>query len=194
MTIPHPRFHAQRSPDKPALILADTGERISYGELVERADRAVQLFQHLGLAEGDTIALLLENHVRYPELVWAAKNSGITYVCIPSQSSVEDAAYILDNCDAKLLIGSSRLAATALAVAQRVNAGLQLLMLDGAQPPFRSYEDLLAAEEPVPLAGRRRGPSMLYSSGTTGRPKPVAPRACARHCPTRRRKCRRRAI
>lgn len=173
MTTPHPRFHAQHRADKPALILADTGERIGYRELIERADRGARLFAQLGLVEGDTLALFLENHIRYPELIWAAKNSGITYVCISSQSSAEDAAYIVENSDARLLISSSRLAATAVPVARRAGERLQLLMLDGAQPPFQSYEDLLVNAPPLPLQGRRRGPSMLYSSGTTGRPKGV---------------------
>ncbi len=174
MTVPHPRAQAERHPDKPALILADTGESISYAQLVERADRAAQLFQRLGLNEGDTIALLLENHIRYPELIWAAKNSGITYVCIGSQSSVDDAAYIVDNCDAKLLITSADLADVARPVAQRFCDRLHYLALDGVDAaPFRCYESLLRHESAVALRGRRRGPSMLYSSGTTGRPKGV---------------------
>jgi long-chain acyl-CoA synthetase len=168
----HPRLHAARDPAKPALILADSGETLSYGELVERADRAGQLFQRLGLREGDTLAILLENHIRYPELCWAAKNSGITYVCISSQSSVDDAAYILDNCEARLLISSLRLAETAVKVLAAA-PGVRGLMIDGSAGAFESYEALLALEPPLPLQGRRRGPSMLYSSGTTGRPKGV---------------------
>lgn len=173
MTVPHPRAWAQTQPDKPALIIADTGESISYAQLVDHADRAAQLLHRLGIREGDTIALFLENHIRYAELIWAAKNSGITYVCISSQSSVEDAAYIVENSDARLLISSALLAAVALPVAQRCGSGLHYLMLDGADAPFQSYESLMAAEAPIPPQGRRRGPSMLYSSGTTGRPKGV---------------------
>lgn len=173
MTVFHPRAHALYQPDKPALVLVDSRDAIAYGELVQRADRAAQLFLRLGLAEGDTIALFLENHLRFAELCWAAKNSGITYACISSQSSVEDAHYIVDNSDAKLLISSAALAATAVAVARLASPTLHCLMLDGAEAPFECYETLLAQEKPVPLTGRHRGPSMLYSSGTTGRPKGV---------------------
>ncbi|WP_299689948.1 AMP-binding protein [Hydrocarboniphaga sp.] len=169
----HPRQHALSHPTQPALILADVGESISYRQMVDNADRAAQLFQALGLAEGDTIAIFIENHIRYPELCWAAKNSGITYACVGSQSSVDDAAYIVENSGAKLLISSAMLAATALAVAQRCAGDLRCLMLDGARPGFGSYEDLLAQHPPLALQNRRRGPSMLYSSGTTGRPKGV---------------------
>jgi len=174
MTVPHPRAHAAVHPDKPALILADTGESISYGQLVERADRVAQLLARLGLVEGDTVALLLENHIRYPELIWAAKNSGITYVCIGSQSSVDDAAYIVDNCDAKLLITSAHLADIARPLAERFGGRLRYLALDRADiPRFECYEERLKHESALALKGRRRGPSMLYSSGTTGRPKGV---------------------
>jgi long-chain acyl-CoA synthetase len=173
LPIYHPRFYAAQTPDRPALIMADSGESVSYRELVDNADRAAQLFMRLGLQQGDTIAIHLENQLRYPELCWAAKNSGITYACISSQASVDDAAYIVDNCDAKLLISSKTLANTAVAVANRSRAGLHCLMIDDVVAPFKSYEQLLARESALPLTGRRRGPSMLYSSGTTGRPKGV---------------------
>jgi long-chain acyl-CoA synthetase len=169
----HPRFHAERAPDRPALIMADSGTMITYGEMVANADRAAQLLQRLGVDEGDTIAILLENQIRYPELCWAAKNSGITYACVSSQSSVDDAAYIVDNCDAKLLISSAAMADVAVPVALRSRRRLACLMLDRAVEPFLPYEELLSKEAAIALSGRRRGPSMLYSSGTTGRPKGV---------------------
>lgn len=169
----HPRDWANQQGQRVALHLVDTGETLSYTELVERADRAANLFAQMGLKQGDTLAIWLENHIRYPELIWAAKNSGITYACISSQSSVDDAAFIVDNCDARLLITSARLAETAVPVAERLGGQLQYLMLDGAQGPYTAYEPALMAAPATPLQGRCRGPSMLYSSGTTGRPKGV---------------------
>jgi long-chain acyl-CoA synthetase len=169
----HPRQHAAQQPDQPALVMADSGASISYGEMVANSDRAAQLLHRLGLEQGDTIAIHLENHVRYPELCWAAKNSGITYACVSSQSSVDDAAYIVQNSDAKLYVSSAALTQIAVPVARRNRSGLHCLMVDGVASPFLSYEELIAREPAIPLVGRRRGPSMLYSSGTTGRPKGV---------------------
>ena len=168
----HPRIHAQTSPEKIAFIMADTGQSLTYRELVDRFDRAAQAFNRLGLRGGDTIGILLENHIRYPELCWAAKNSGIAYVCISRHLNVEDATYIVRDSGAKMLIASAALAAVALGVAENVK-GINYLMLDGPVAPFLSYEELIAAEVPEPLPARYRGPSMLYSSGTTGRPKGV---------------------
>ncbi len=170
--VAHPRTFAQQFPDKPALIMADSGATITYRQLVENADRAAQAFARLGLRQGDTIAILLENQIRYPELCWAAKNSGITYVCVGSSLNIEDAAHIVQDSGAQLLISSQALAETASGVAALVR-GIQYVMIDGAIEPFQSYEKLLVEELPIALENRRRGPSMLYSSGTTGRPKGV---------------------
>ena len=171
-TIAHPRTFAQASPDKPALIMADSGLTLTYQQLVENSDRAAQAFQRLGLRQGDAIAIFLENQIRYPELCWAAKNSGITYVCVGAQLNVADASYIVRDSGAKLLISSMALADTAVGIAANVPE-IPSLMIDGVVAPFRSYETLIAKESPLPLTGRKRGPSMLYSSGTTGRPKGV---------------------
>ena len=170
--VAHPRSHGVSTPDKPAMIMADSGAVLTYRQLVENADRAAQAFQRLGLKQGDTMAILLENQVRYPEVCWAAKNSGITYVCVGSSLNVEDAAYIVKDSGAKLLVTSQYMAEIARGVAERV-ADIPRVMMDGAIDGFLSYEKLIAAEQAIPLQNRRRGPSMLYSSGTTGRPKGV---------------------
>lgn len=172
----HPRQVAETSPDKLALVFADSGEQLSYRELVARADACAQLFAGAGLAEGDTVAIWLENHIRFPELCWAAKNSGLIYTCIPGGATVDDAAYIIENCDASLLVTSRALAERACEVAlQLARREIQpvLLMVDGAVAPFEDYDTKLACCPSTPISGRRRGPSMLYSSGTTGRPKGI---------------------
>ncbi len=173
MSALHPRSYVDVAADRAALLLADSGTSIGYADLCANADRAAQLFQSLGLQQGDTIAIFLQNHLRYAELCWAAKNSGITYACIGSQASADEATYIVDNSDAKLFITSMAKADVAREVVRRSRADLHCLMLDGACAPFHSYEQLLETQAAVALQGRRRGPSMLYSSGTTGRPKGV---------------------
>ena len=168
----HPRQWAAIAPHRAAFIMDETSETLTYGELVTRADRAAQLFASLGVAAGETIAILVENQIRFCELIWAAKNSGLRYVAVGTSLNASDAAYIIRDCEARLLVTSDALRETAIAAAAELPA-MPLLMVDGTAPGFLSYEAELAKQPAEPLAGRSRGNSMLYSSGTTGRPKGV---------------------
>ncbi|WP_157219435.1 AMP-binding protein [Flavisphingomonas formosensis] len=169
----HPRLVAAVDPGRIALVMDDSGEMLSYGALVERADRAARLYTALGIVAGDTIAILVENQIRFPELVWAAKNSGLRYVAVSTHLNAADAAYIVRDAGARLLIASAATAPLAHAVVALLDPVPALLMIDGAEPPFAPYEEGIAAQLPAPLEGRWRGASMLYSSGTTGRPKGI---------------------
>jgi acyl-CoA synthetase (AMP-forming)/AMP-acid ligase II len=169
----HPSFHAAQTPQKPAFIMAEDGAVLTYEELTARAAQAANLFVSLGVEQGDTVAFLLENHIRYPELVWAAKNSGLRYVAVSTHLNATDAGYIVADCGAKLLVTSWALRDIAFDAVAGLEVRPHLLMLDGAEPPFASYEELLETQPATPLTGRRRGASMLYSSGTTGRPKGI---------------------
>jgi len=169
----HPWGVAAVTPEKPALIMAECGEVLSYSRLVRRANQAAHLLAALGLVPGDTVAFLLENCTYYAELCWAAKNSGLYYVAVSSHLNAADAAYIVANSDARLLVTSRALAATAQEVAAQIGGRVTYLMIDEAEPPFLSYERLVDEQPDTPLPERPRGASMLYSSGTTGRPKGV---------------------
>jgi long-chain acyl-CoA synthetase len=169
----HPRSYVDTQPDHPAIIFADSGKTLTYRELVDRADRVAALFAAQGLVEGDTVAFLLENQITYPELLWGAKNSGIRYVCVSTHLNPADTAYLISDCGAKLLVVSQDQYKLACDAIDQLSVVPILLIIGEALSPFQSYDDLLATMEPVHLLGRRRGPSMLYSSGTTGRPKGV---------------------
>jgi len=169
----HPRAVAAVTPDIPALIMADRGEAVTYGELVRRSDQFGHLLAALGVKQGDTIAILIENHVRYPELIWGAKNSGIRYVPVSTHLNGADAAYVIGDSGATLLVTSKACTSLAADAIGRLSDVPTLLMIDGAVEPFLPYETLLAEQPETPIEGRQRGPSMLYSSGTTGRPKGV---------------------
>jgi long-chain acyl-CoA synthetase len=146
--------------------MADSGETLTYGELVLRAHQTANLFSSLGLTQGDTIAILMENSIRCPELMWAAKDSGIRYVVVNSHLNAADTSFIIADSGAKLLIASPTTADLARAALVDIH-DVALITLDS------THDILLAAQPSTPLIGRHRGPSMLYSSGTTGRPKGV---------------------
>lgn len=166
----YPGRHARDFPDKPAVIMAGSGEAVTYAELDERSCRLAQVFHAAGLRRGDHVALLAENHPRYYEVYWAAIRSGLYFTAVNRHLTAEETEYIVTDCGARVLVASRALAGTARDVR---SPGALRLMFDGTVPGFESYEEALAAAPAEPLARQPRGVPMLYSSGTTGRPKGI---------------------
>ena len=168
----HPYVHAKTHPDKPAYIMAYSGETVTYGQLEARSNQGAHFFRSLGLKAGDAVAFFIENHPRYYELLWAAQRSGLRFTCLSSKLSVSEIEYIVKDCEAKAFVTSLALVDLALQVAPRI-PGVELLMVGGETGPFRSLETVRAQFPKTPVADQSAGGSMLYSSGTTGRPKGV---------------------
>ena len=93
--MPHPSIYAQTYPRKPAFIMGNTGEMVTFGQLDERSCQGAQLFRSLGLKTGDHIGLMLENNARFMEIVWAAQRAGLIYTPISTHLKQEETAYIL---------------------------------------------------------------------------------------------------
>jgi acyl-CoA synthetase (AMP-forming)/AMP-acid ligase II len=165
----HPSVHAQTHPDKPAVIIAETGEVRTYRELDEASNRAAHFFRSRGLQIGDVIALMLDNSPDYYGLTWGAQRSGLHYVCISSKLTADETDYILENSGARLLIASASLAGAA----QQLETQLERYALEGSIEGYGVWEDAVSRMPPTPIADERAGVDMLYSSGTTGRPKGV---------------------
>ena len=81
----YPAVHAEKTPDKPAYIMASSGKVVTYRELDERSNQAAQLFYSLGLRHGDHIAFCMENNEEYFPLAWAAQRSGLYFTAISSR-------------------------------------------------------------------------------------------------------------
>ncbi|MBX9797028.1 acyl-CoA synthetase [Sphingomonas sp.] len=159
-------------PDKPALIVAETGQTTSYAELEARSNRAAHLFRQHGLNQGDTVALFMDNIPEFYEIAWGAQRAGLFYVCISSKLTAPEVAYILQDSGARLVVASHALAGVAAALTDHA-AAVTRLMLHGTVPGWDSWETAVAALPTTPIADERAGTDMLYSSGTTGRPKGV---------------------
>ncbi len=152
--------------------MARDGRIITYRQMNEASNQGAHLFRQKGLKAGDGIALFCENHPRFLEICWAAQRAGLYFTCIPTKLTAGEVAYILRDCEAKIFIASSELRA----VAQEVMAlvpGVTGLLLDQAAAGFASYEAEIAGQPVTPIADETAGGDMLYSSGTTGRPKGV---------------------
>jgi long-chain acyl-CoA synthetase len=169
----YPRVHAEKTPDKPAYVMAGSGEVVTYRQLDERSCQGAQLLHALGLRPGDHIAFCMENHPRFFEICWAAQRSGLYFTAISSRLTPPEVEYIVDDCEAKVFITSASQGALAAALAERCPGLVARFMVGGTAAGFASYEEALAAQPARPLAEEWEGAQMLYSSGTTGRPKGV---------------------
>jgi len=169
----YPGVHAANTPDKPALIMAGSGETVTYAELDRRANQLARLWREHGLSPGDHVAIFSENQPRYLEVMWAALRSGLYITTINSYLSAEEVAYILEDSGTRSVVTTSakaEVAAEALSAAPGVT--LPLLIGDD-DPHFESYADAIEAMSPERLDEEPAGELMLYSSGTTGRPKGI---------------------
>jgi acyl-CoA synthetase (AMP-forming)/AMP-acid ligase II len=170
-----PGAHAAANPDKPAVIVAETGWTQTYAELDAAANRLSRVFRSIGLAPGDHVAFCLENHPRFLEIVWGCEYAGLIYTATSSRLTTDELAYIVDDCGARAFISSTYKSEQAAELIDRT-PGVELrLMLDGIIDGYDSYEAVTASHSSEPLTGRHAGVDMLYSSGTTGRPKGVLP-------------------
>ena len=169
----YPGEHARTTPDKAAQIMASTGEITTYRELDEAANRLARLLHDRGLREGDHISILAENHPRYYEAFWAAMISGLYFTTINRYLSAEEAAYLVNDSGSNVLITTNAMANTAAQMLDLIPDCQHRLMMDGNADGFESYEDAVADMPSEPLPRLPKGAVMLYSSGTTGKPKGI---------------------
>ena len=168
-----PGDFASTTPDKPAVIMASTGASISYAELDSKANRLSQVLRSAGLQPGDHVAFCLENQIEFLPIMWGAHYAGLYYTALSSRLTTEEMAYIINDCGAKAFITSAYKAeAAAELLDQMPNVTLRLIV-DTELEGYDSYETAVAAASSEPLPERTEGNDMLYSSGTTGRPKGV---------------------
>ena len=169
-----PAPHAHAHPDKPALVMASSGLAVSYATLDQRSNRLARLLYDRGLRFGDHLAIFMGNNDRYLEVAWAAQRSGLYFTPINYHFNAEEVVYITENCDATALITSAGLAPVSGEVCALLPAQVETrLVVGGALDGYEPYEDAIAAYPPEPLEEELEGHAMMYSSGTTGRPKGI---------------------
>ena len=169
----HPHIHAKNNPDKPAFIMANSGEVVTYKELDERSNKIANLFRSKNLNSGDHIAIFMENNVRFTEILWAAQRSGLYYTPISSRLTASEVEYIIRDCEAKLIITSNTLKHVVVELTNIINDIPDRYIIDGEIDGWNSLEESLISMPSSPINDEIMGQDMLYSSGTTGKPKGI---------------------
>lgn len=169
----YPGTWAKQFPNKAAVINAATGETLSFAQLDARSNQLAHALWNSGLRPGDHLALFMENHLRFFEVLWAALRSGLYITAVNRHLTAEEAGYIINDCDAQVLITSMHLAEKAAALPLYTPKCHARWMIEGTLEDYTSYEAAIADTPTTPLAAQPAGQTMLYSSGTTGRPKGI---------------------
>src|SRR5215469_15235760 len=157
--------------DKPAVILYPSGTVVTFDDLEARANRLAHAFRRAGLREGDTVAILMENNEHIHAVMWAARRSGLYYVPINTHLTPAEAAYIIDNSNAKAIIGSAALRESCVGLAEHLPGGLPGLLMIAEEdlPGWERYPECVAHQPGTPIEDEIEGDLLQYSSGTTGR-------------------------
>jgi long-chain acyl-CoA synthetase len=171
----YPGTYAASAPNRPAVVMAGTGKTLTYRELDENSARLASALHAFGMRPGDVIALMSDNSAEAFEVYWAALRSGLYITFVNWHLAPEEAAYILRDSGARVVIASAGVRGMAEPVVSLVPEVRHWYAFGGQVAGFRSYPELLATAGPR-STDQPRGSEMLYSSGTTGRPKGIKPR------------------
>ena len=168
------------APERAAFIMAATGETVTYAEFERRTNRLAHWLRGLGLRRLDHYAIFMENNHRYLECNGAGERSGLYYTCINSYLTADELGYIVVNSESQVLITSMQKLAVARAALANCPRVTRCLVVDGGaavaaigDARFVDFDEAVSACPNTPIADECLGTPMLYSSGTTGRPKGI---------------------
>ena len=167
--------YAELNPERPAFVMSNSGTTVSYREYDNRTNQLAHLLRDHGLRRLDHYSIFMENNDRYLECCGAGERAGLYYTCINSYLKDEELAYILNNSESRILITSAdklEVAREALVHCPNIEKCL-VAGADGDGGQVVNYEQALSAYSTEPIADEYLGTPMLYSSGTTGRPKGI---------------------
>ena len=169
----YPGRWAAQKPTHLAAVDAFSGETLTYKELDATSNQLAQLMYATGLRKGDHVSVFMDNNLAYFIAVWAAFRSGLYLTTVNRYLTAEEAAYIVANSESRVLISASNLADVAQEIPELVPNCESFLSVGGSIDGFQPFDEALTEHSAEPLAEQPAGSFMLYSSGTTGRPKGI---------------------
>jgi len=176
----HPKEFARTHPDRPAVIMGGTGSVTTYRELDERSNQLAHALRAAGLRTGDHLALVMDNRPEIYEVMWAGFRSGLHVTPINWHLAPDEVQYVVEDCGATALVVSAACADAVAGIAASTSADLRLVVDDGSGRDlegFADYHITVATQPTTPIDDECEGQWMLYSSGTTGKPKGIKPAA-----------------
>src|SRR3954469_4549200 len=171
----YPGSHAGARAAQPAIIMAGSGEAISYAELEARSNRLAHFLRSRGLKRLDHYSIFMENNARYVDCCGAGERAGLYFTCINSYLTADELAYIVNNSESRVLIFSQSRRAVAQEALRQCAKVKVSLVADGPGDGNRilNLDEATSHFPDTPIADESCGTAMLYSSGTTGRPKGI---------------------
>lgn len=160
------------SPDRTALV-GPSGDEVSYGTLASEANRYARGLRAMGLRTGDVVVVMMPNCVELLAVYFAAYQTGLYIVAVNWHLAAPEISYILSDSDAGAFVAHQRFADTATAAADDAEFAASARFAVGDIPGFADLADLAAGQSDARPDERTTGSPMLYTSGTTGRPKGV---------------------
>jgi long-chain acyl-CoA synthetase len=164
---------AGQQPDAPAVSGPGPNDERTFGQLNARANQVVRALRRLGVRKGDGVALLCPNRPEFVEVADATQRAGLRLTTVNWHLTGDEAGYIVADSEASVLVADATLADIATGAMAQAHDCPVRLAVGGPIDGFRSYEDELAGEDPADIDDPSTGSTMLYTSGTTGRPKGV---------------------
>src|SRR5439155_14920266 len=153
--------------------MGQSGDTVTYRQLNDRSNQLAQLMWDRGLRRNDHVAVFMENNAWYHVVAWATQRSGLYLTPINSHLTSPEVEYILDDCGASVLVTSTALVDVAAELRDKVPGLHSRLLIGEPVDGFEDYHDVVGAMPAEPLAEEWEGLYMMYSSGTTGRPKGI---------------------
>lgn len=169
----YPMGGGEPNPEAVAYRICGESETVTFGQLEQRANQAAHLFRSCGAKLGDHVAVLLKNQREFFEICFGAERAGLYYTTISTRLTVAEIAYIVQDCGAKVLIVGEDLLALGMKISQSLTTPVAQFVVGKTQPDWANWQERTEQQPVTPVLDEAQGLDMLYSSGTTGRPKGV---------------------